>query len=214
MYYHSRELKYTTYDKVFPAPLTSVDPDFLKPYQWLGKYCGYCPQIWLGRSKSAITGYKSKTKQKSTKFRGDRKNIEPYVMFSFDIIKGFPVDFDVWCSLLNKLMGCKNPVKEGDDAIKKFFDEWVNDCTYNPRENGSIDELKPDDILYKWIHSGNYENFLSKCLFVENDQVVVPSLNLKSAKEIFCRNEKQVKVLRHMGFIQDRIKILNSKQWD
>ncbi len=40
-----------------------------------------------------------------------------------------------------------------------------------------------------------------------NDQVVVPKLNLKSAKEIWVRNDRQKKKLRRMGFIEDRIKV-------
>jgi hypothetical protein len=30
-------------------------------------------------------------------------------------------------------------------------------------------------------------------VFIEKDQVVVPSLNLKAAKKIICRDEKQKK---------------------
>lgn len=215
MYYHAHDLKYTVYGKIYPAPLETIDEYFLKPYQWLGKYCFYFPQIWLGK-KSCITGYKCKVKEKKRKFFGARKNFEPNVMFGFDIVKGFPVDFDIWCYCLNPLMGCKDPVKEGDDVIKKSMDEYMEDFKKDPYEpyNGDIEKLSKDDILYKWIHSKNYEDFLSKYFFIENDQVVVPSLNLKAAKQIFCRNEKQIKILRHMGFIQDRIKILNSKQYD
>ena len=49
-------------------------------------------------------------------------------------------------------------------------------------------------------------------LFKDIDQVVVHSLNLKSAKQIIWRNEKQKKTLRKMGFIEDRIKIKNIKR--
>lgn len=208
MYYHTQKLKYVNYGKIYPAPLGAIDEYFLKPYQWLGKYCGYSPQIWLGRGKTAITGYKSKYKQKGSKYSGARRNFEPNVMFTFDIIKGFPVDYDLWCSILNPLIGCEDPVRHGDDAIKKSFEEWHNDC-----KKDNI-EITPNSELWKWVSSSSYEDFLNRYLFVENDQVVVPSLNLKAAKQVFCRNEKQVKVLRHMGFINDRIKILNSKQWD
>jgi len=208
MYYHTQELKYTTYGKIYPPPVGIVDDWLLKPYIWLGKYCSYCPQIWLSRSKLSITGYKSKSKGKSSKYFGARRNFEPNVMFGFDIIKGFPVDFEIWCFCLNPLMNCKDPLKEGDDIIKKRFEEWHNDC----KKEGIV--VTPNSELGKWISSKNYEDFLNNYFFVENDQVVVPSLNLKAAKQIFCRNEKQVKALRHMGFIQDRIKILNSKQWE
>jgi len=37
----------------------------------------------------------------------------------------------------------------------------------------------------------------------------VPSLNLKTAKRIICRNERQKKALRKKGFIEDRIEIRN-----
>lgn len=215
MYYHTQELKYVAYDKIYPAPIEVIDKDFLRPYQWLGKYCGYCPQIWLSRSKLSLTGYKSKAKQKKTWF-GTRSKFEPNIMFSFDIIKGFPVSFDIWEFMLNPLMGCKDPIKDGDEAIKRDFQEMLHDFKTNPYEpyNGKVDYLPCDDPLWKWTHSKNYEDFLERHLFVEHDQVVVPSLNLKVAKEIFCRNEKQVKLLRRMGFISDRIKILNSKQWN
>lgn len=215
MYYHTQELKYTTYGKIFPAPIESVDEFFLKPYLWLGKYCGYCPQIWLSRGSSAITGYNSVVKQKKSRFFGARRNFKPNVMFAFDIIKGFPLDYEIWCFCLNPLLNCKNPVKDGDDKIKRSFDGYLKDFQEDPYppENGEVDKLPPSDILYKWYNSKNYEDFLSRYFFVENDQVVVPSLNLKVAKKVFCRDEKQVKALRHMGFIHDRIKILNSKQW-
>jgi hypothetical protein len=216
MYYHSQEVKYVTCGKIYPAPAEAIDEYMLQAYKWLGKYCGYCPQIWLGRGRSSITGYKSKNKQKGSRYMGSRRNFEPNVMFGFDIVVGFPVDFDTWCSCLNPLINCKDGAKEGNDAIKRSFDGWIEDFKKDPDPiySGDVEKLPKEDILYKWAHSKNFDDFLNKCLFVEHDQVVVPSLNLKVAKEICCRNEKQVKALRHMGFIQDRIKILNSKQWD
>ena len=155
-----------------------------------------------------MTGYKSKVKEKKRQFFGKRKNFEPNLMFAFDIIKGFPIDFDIWSFILSPLMGCKDPIKDGDDAIKKDIEEYLRE------EHPSKEEIQQDPVLRKWTNSANYEDFLVKWAFVENDQVVVPSLNLKAAKQIFCRNERQIKELRHMGFINDRIKILNSKQWD
>lgn len=212
MYYHTQEMKYVQYGKIYPPPIEVIDDFLIKPYQWLGKYCKFMPQIWLSRSKLGMTGYKSQTKRKGGKYFGTRKNFEPNVMFGFDIIKGFPVDFEIWCFCLNPLMNCKDPIREGDDAIKRSFDEWYKDCKEDP--DIGVDNFKPNGELYKWSHSRDFQDFLNRYMFVENDQVVVPSLNLKAAKQIFCRNEKQVKALRHMGFIHDRIKILNSKQWD
>jgi len=205
MYYHTQDIKYVCYGKIYPPPINTIDQYFLKPYLWLGKYCAYCPQVWLSRSKSQITGYKNIPKQKNIKCYCNK---EPSVMFSFEIIKGFPVDYDTWCYIMSPLMSCKNPIKDGDNAIEKDLNEILHDY-----ENGNyVDKLDIDDPLWKWKNSKNINDFLNKYLFIENDQVVVPSLNLKSAKEVFCRNEKQVKMLRRMGFIKDRIKILNSKQ--
>ena len=208
-------MKYTIYGKVNPAPLEPTD-FFHRPYQWLGKYCGYCPQIWLGRGSSSITGYKLQTKQKKRKY-SSRKNSKPNIMFKFDMIKGFPLDYEIWCFCLNPLSNCTNPIRDGDDAIKREFESMLKDFKNDPSWGGEwdcdVNKLPPNDILWQWANSKNYKDFLDRYLFVENDQVVVPSLNLKAAKEIFCRNEKQVKALRKKGFIKDRIKILNSKQW-
>jgi len=37
----------------------------------------------------------------------------------------------------------------------------------------------------------------------------VPSTNLKTAKRIICRNERQKKALRKKGFSEDRIEVRN-----
>jgi len=215
-------MKYVKYGKVFPPPTEELDGYFTKPYTWLSKYCGYCPQIWLGRGSSSITGYKNKVKEKKRTYTSrnvsSRKNDSPDVMFAFDVVKGFPLDYEIWCFCLSPLADCKNPVKDGDDAIKREFAAVLKDFENDPAWGGEWDcdvsKLPHHDIIWKWANSKNYEDFLSKYFFIKNDQVVVPSLNLKVAKRIFCRNEKQVKALRKMGFIKDRIKILNSKQWD
>jgi len=51
--------------------------------------------------------------------------------------------------------------------------------------------LAEDECLTAWNEMRDLDLFLHKYLFVEKDQVVVPSLNLKSAKQIFCQNEKK-----------------------
>jgi len=196
MYYHRRNLKYIEYGKVYPAPLEAVD--FMLPaYKWLGKYCGYCPQVWLSRSRSDITGKRNKIKRKQSKIFGKKTNNEGWILFGFDIIKGFPVDYDMWCFLLNGLLG--------GDSLKTYFERHIKWCKEEKEDPLNDPELR------KWINSSSEENFLNRYLFVENDQVVVPSLNLKSAKRIVCKNEKEVKILRKMGFINDRIRIQNDK---
>lgn len=190
MYYHCREMKYTEYGKVLPPPISSYDgwEEFRKLYEWLGKHCGYCPQIWLSRSRSVLTGYKRKPC-----FDDD------WVMFGFDTIKGFPIHFDRWEFLMCELMGRQD--------IGKHIDEFLEFY----KEDGKDEPLDQEfEYLLEYRVLGE-KRFLEKHLFIEHDQVVVPSLNLKVAKEIICRNEKQKKKLRKMGFIEDRIKIKNLK---
>jgi len=74
--------------------------------------------------------------------------------------------------------------------------------------------LDEDGVAKKWNDCDqDFEKFLHKYLFAEVDQVVLPSLNLKAAKKIICRNEKQKKKLLKMGFIEDRVQIKNIKNW-
>jgi len=74
--------------------------------------------------------------------------------------------------------------------------------------------LNEDPTSKSWLDCGqDLEKFLKKSLFVEVDQVIVPSLNLKAAKKIICRNEKQKKKLLKMGFVEDRVRIKNIKDW-
>lgn len=188
MYYHARELKYVVYDKVGPAPISVIDEDFQKAYKWLGKYCGFFPQVWLSRSRSSITGYKTKRWPLGKNSKND------HIMFGFDIIKGFPLKYDVWELLLNPLMN-------GQD-IEKWAKEWYDDVMKN--ENGQFCEYT---TCIKDLVENGFDFFLKRHLFVEHDQIVVPSLNLKSAKNVFCRNEKEYKALTKMGFIKDRIRI-------
>jgi hypothetical protein len=199
MYYHCRNLKYVKYDKVLPAPYDTIDEYMILAYQWLSKYCAYCPQIWLSRSHSNITGFRSIIKQKSRKMYGKRINNDPNILFGFDIIKGFPVDYDRWCFILNALIN-KESLKEHFESITGLYKEDNEDPL-------------GDKILGEWISCGSEQEYLKKYLFVETDQVVVPSLNLKVAKKIICRNEKEKKALRSMGFINDRIQIRNEKFW-
>lgn len=183
MYYHCRELKYVTYGKVFPAPVERLN--LTGAYRWLAKYCGFFPQVWLSRSLSKITGAHNQSEN---------------ILFGFENIQGFPVRYDHWCFLLGQL--CEDTSKT---SITAYFSEMTRDM------KSESEEL--DDVLKDWEKSNGLEDYLQRFLFVERDQVVVPSLNLKAAKTIICRNEKQKKTLRKMGFIDDRIEIKNVKIW-
>jgi len=197
MYYHCRPLKYVEYGKIYPPPLKFFednDKDWLfNAYVWIGYYCGYCPQIWLSRSHMNITGFKNKYS-------------EDDILFAFDIIKGFPVDYDSWCTILNPLINCK---KHDKIYMDKNIIECFNEMLSNYEEGDEIE----DDLLLYWKNNKDFDGLLKKFLFVEKDQIVVPSLNLKCAKEVICRNERQKKQLRKMGFIEDRIKIKNIKKF-
>jgi hypothetical protein len=146
--------------------------------------CGYYRQIWLSRSSSSITGFKNK-KNKCNK--ND-------ILFEFENIKGFSVDYELWHYALSALIGYDDNLSFEDLNLR------VEDYVNNVCEQGYDDGFK------------NYDDFIEK-LFTKSDQVVLPSLNLKSAKKVICRNEKDKKKLRKMGFIEDRIKIKNIKRW-
>ncbi len=192
MYFHCRPIKYVEYNKVYPFDAD----DIMKPaYIWISKYCKYFPQIWLSRSNSKITGFRNKLTNKKYRNLSRQKNPNN-VLFGFEFIKGFPVDYSVWEFILNPLIN--------NQSIASYFNSIIQ---YYKEDKASID----CEITKKWIKTNSEEEFLKKYLFVENDQVVVPSLNLKSAKKIICRNEKVFKKLNQMGFIKDRIIIRNDK---
>jgi len=204
MYYHCRPLKHVEYGKIFP-PSDEVC-DFLHlAYRWLSNYCGYCPQVWLARSKLSITGYKNKQilkkRQNYNNKRTEVKERLDNILFGFDIIKGYPVNFNSWEFLLGSLINNDTFEKQNADIIS-----CMNEILKDYRNEGE----EPEGEIKNWLDSGkDLDTYLRKYVFVEVDQVVVPSLNLKAAKQIICRDEKQKKTLRKMGFIENRIHIKN-----
>lgn len=194
MYYHCRPLKYVEYGKVFPPPIETIEPHMLKCYKWVAHYCNFFPQVWLSRSNFSITGFKEKYNKENDS-----------ILFGFDFIKGYPVSYDSWEFLMNVLMNVKT---DNISEINKKIDEDFREF----EEDSITEKWEPDGELKGWIDCGrNVDIYLKKHVFVEKDQVIVPSLNLKAAKKIICRNEKQKKALRKMGFIEDRIEIKNIK---
>jgi len=192
VYYHCRPLKYVEYGKVIPPPIETLE--WMVPvYRWVGNYCGYFPQIWLSRSSSLITGYRN-------------KGNKDCVLFGFDIIKGFPLSYRHWEMVMSAIIN-EDDFKDQNKSIERMFNGIVQDY--------KDDKEEPEGEFSDWVSAGcNLETFLKDYLFKEVDQVVVPSLNLKSAKEIICHNEKQKKKLLKMGFIEDRIHIKNLKKSD
>jgi len=208
MYYHCRPIKYVEYGRVFPPPEDSLDW-MLPAYKWLGHHCGYSPQIWLSRSHSCITGYRSSNLIKKSKFirrkRSEAKVGNDSILLGFDVIKGFPVSYEHWNLILNACLSIEN-----FDVQNKEIISQLNTFVGYYEEN----DEEPDRELADWVSSGRDLNtFLNNYVFMEREQVVVPSLNLKSAKKIICHNEKQKKTLLKKGFIEDRVIIKNLKSY-
>ena len=197
MYYHCRPLKYVEYGKIYPPPMDKVDDFMIPAYKWAGHYSGFKPQVWLSRSNYSITGFKRK-------FHKDNDGI----LFGFDIIKGFPISYEPWEFLLGSMINAKEgaTIKQINEVIQKTFVEL--------EEDSKIEKWDLDGEILNWVNCNrDLDAYLKKHVFVEVDQVVVPSLNLKSAKKIICREERQKKALRKLGFLEDRIQVKNIKTW-
>lgn len=210
MYYHCRPLKFVEYGKIYPAQ--ESDPDFLHAYRWLGHYCGYCPQLWLSRGNIRMTGYKHRFSGGPIAGGLDRRCVrikKDNILFGFDLIKGFPIDYVFWCWHM-LTFACCHPhasVDELNRLAARGLDQDLQEIERESRGELAV-ELHPVHAAWKRIR--NFDQFLQEYVFSERDQLVVPSLNLKAAKIIVCRDEKQKKVLRKMGFIEDRIVIRNT----
>ena len=186
MFYHHRPIAHVRAGRVLPRPLQLDDTSFNLAYRWLGGYCGFCPQIWLSRSRSEITGYSS---------RGQRDS----VLFGFESIQGFPVAYGFWEELVLPLLNVGS-LEEAQSAVEAFLDLRAGIAPADP-----VAEL--DAIDRCWIETRDLDLVLRHHLFVLRDQVVVPALNLKAAKRIICRDERHAKILRRRGFIKDRIEL-------
>ncbi|MBL4847448.1 MAG: hypothetical protein JKY65_18170 [Planctomycetes bacterium] len=192
MFWHCRELRHVIYDKVGPAPEEVLCPFLVPAYRWLGHYCGYFPQVWLARSHSRMTGFRSRP----------RKRRDQTALFGFERIQGFPIDYMNWHLILNASLKDGQSLEEMNALIEKSV-RWRSEC------GGKADalDLPVDPLKRTWRETGDLQAVFRKHLFVEHDQVVVPNLNLKAAKEIVVRCERDKKKLRRLGFIEDRIKI-------
>lgn len=192
MYYHHRPLRWVIYGKVTPPPEEVLDPDFSLAYRWLGQYCGFSPQIWLSRSTSMITGFRQANSNKPIQEDG--------VLFGFESIQGFPLAYELWCEFLRHFLNFDS-LMQANKAVAEQL-EW----------RSAQPEMCEEPVSLAWLRTRDVQGVLSEYLFVEHDQVVVPSLNLKAAKLIICRNERQKKALRRMGFIEDRLVIRGQRQ--
>ena len=126
--------------------------------------------------------------------------MEEQILFGFEGIRGFPLDYDRWCELLTPLLYAPD-LETSTRAIESHLDWLVSDP-----------ELRDDPAAVTWAETRDLGAVLDRHLFVEHDQAVLPALNLKSAKTIVCGREREKKALRRMGFIEDRIQIRNVKR--
>ena len=206
MYYHSQPMKHVVYGKIGGNPEPN---DWFGPaYRWLGQHCGFFPQVWLSRGSCQITGIRRrpwKLPRREVRRAKNREN----VLFGFDTIVGFPVRYDAWymitstADLFEARFG-----RIADKASARRFEEWLW-AEYRKSDAADAAECPEDKAWLVTYNFASVDDWLARDLFVERDQVVVPSLNLKAAKKIVCRDERQKKVLRRLGFIEDRIEIRN-----
>ena len=124
------------------------------------------------------------------------------VLFGFENIQGFPLEYNTWEFILMAIQNANNFETQNQKII-----EFMNDMAKDYKES----DEEPDEEMQAWLDASDLDSYLKKRLFIEKNQVVVPSLNLKAAKKIICRNERDKKALRKMGFIEDRIQIKNFK---
>lgn len=197
MFYHCRELRFVKYGKVRPH----FDPnhEFNALYKWLGFYCGYFPQVWLSQANAFITGFRNKMS----------RSTRDEVLFGFEICKGFPVSYEQWCLLLVPLQRYTESKDHSKENLDRMIMEDLSRLSQSMREMENCTE--EDDPLWG---CETLEDWLNKKLFVPKDQFVLPALNLKAAKQIICRNERQKNALRRMGFIDDRIHVTNFARLD
>jgi len=212
MYYHCLSLRYVEYDTILPH---DDETGWNRPaYQWLGNYCGYFPQIWLSRADIDMTGYRSALRPRFNRGR-QRRVLKDQVLFGFDQVHGFPVESEFWGNFalnagLNHEFGSPADVEE---SLVFHLDGAVE---FAEEDDETAEDFEPriHRLAYAWREERpDLASFLRKHAFVECNQFVVPSLNLKTAKRILCRNEKQKKALRQLGFIEDRIEIRNMLRW-
>ena len=169
-----------------------------RAYEWLGREVGFAPMIWLSRSQRCLSAFR------------ERKSD---VCFGFDIMPGaVPLDYGVWSDILHTFMRAhssqvgsppsSDKSRDDDGMLERSFSDFVS---YLKTEDSFPIAREPH--WAHWDAHHNLRDLLDRYLFVLNDQVILPRLNLKSAKEIWVRNDRQKKKLRGMGFIEDRIKV-------
>lgn len=201
-------LKHVYYGIIHPHE----DPDnwLLPAYKWLSFHCGYCPQIWLARSNSSITGFKNSDVIKKRRYskvnRNEIKANTNSVLFEFQFLPKkdiFYVSYNLWCMILSSL--CNMNVESEKIDFDKEIRDHLNAVSSEVLESDLDQE---DDYILRWkSFEGELDQYLKENLFIESDQIVVPKLDLKKSSCILCKNDNQKRQLEHMGFSSRKIKI-------
>jgi len=115
------------------------------------------------------------------------------LLFGFKGINGFPIKYDEWMRLTGILVNL-------DTNNFRFIDEKLVEGLKELQAAGEID-LSP---------YANLDDFLKKRVFVESEQFVVSSLDLRKSSIIICHSEIQKSSLIKKGFTPNLIKVVSS----
>ena len=122
------------------------------------------------------------------------------VLFGFKFVNGFPVKYDAWMIFLGILINL-------DTNNFRYIDERLVE---------ELDIMERDGET-RWSHCHNLDNYLKSYVFVNDDQFVVPSLDLRQSQTIVCSDEAQRGNLIRKGFQGSKIKVASvysrSKVW-
>lgn len=115
------------------------------------------------------------------------------ILFGFKSFNGFPIKYDEWIRISGILINL-------DTNNYRFIDEKLSEGLLELAATGEI-EFGP--------HT-NLDQYLRSKVFVNYDQIVVESLDLRRSSVIVCFNEIQKTVLTRKGFSANQIKIVAS----
>lgn len=115
------------------------------------------------------------------------------VLFGFNKVRGFPVKYDMWMVLLGTLINL-------DTDNFRFIDERLVEGLNTLEEQGEL----------TWSDCKTLDRFLKQRVFVDRDQFVVKSLDLRKSQLILCNDEAQRAIVSKKGFPSSRVKVLST----
>jgi hypothetical protein len=187
-YHHIVPFHRVKYDVIVPVREYSDDQWFIPAYEWLHDRLGFWPLfVAVGiPSDVSMTGYQSNWRRfLGGTFQGKRYNkiyvkkgeAPNYVLFSFRHVEGVFTDYMSWHFVLGA-RGNRPQEDVTDNECRQLFKKsW-------PRS--------------RWLHKARKER--------SEVQLIAPSLDLRTACRIWCRNKATKKALEKMGFRNVRVK--------